>query len=102
MNSQGTSGHKDNKPSYPGKHTSFLTVSLGVGTTKHSHIDLLNESEGEAGDNKIYAERANGIVTQWMKHKPVEIQPVPKFEKSVFDMKYTDKKEMPNAFQRRK
>ena len=38
-----------------------------------------DDSEGEAGDAKIYAEKAGGI------------NPIPKFEKSVFDMKYEQK-----------
>lgn len=35
-----------------------------------------DESEGEAGDARMYAEKAGGM------------NPMPKFEKSVFDMKY--------------
>jgi hypothetical protein len=38
-----------------------------------------DESEGEAGDAHIYADKARGL------------NPVPKFEKSVFDMKYESK-----------
>ena len=37
------------------------------------------ESEGEAGDARIYADKAGGL------------NPIPKFEKSVFDMKYEQK-----------
>jgi hypothetical protein len=45
----------------------------------------MNESEGEAGDTRVYAER--GIKLAEAK----EVEPMPKFEKSVFDMKYTEK-----------
>jgi hypothetical protein len=36
----------------------------------------MDESEGEAGDARMYADKAGGL------------NPIPKFEKSVFDMKY--------------
>ena len=42
------------------------------------------ESEGEAGDARIYAERASGTKGGVGGEGP----PLPKFEKSVFDMKY--------------
>jgi len=50
-------------------------------------MNARDESEGEAGDARIYAERANGA-------KMVQnAEPVPKFEKSVFDMKYNEKQQ---------
>ena len=42
------------------------------------------ESEGEAGDARIYAERANGAKGMNGQHQG----PLPRFERSVFDMKY--------------
>jgi hypothetical protein len=60
-------------------------------------MNARDESEGEAGDARIYAERANGA-------KMVAVQnaePVPKFEKSVFDMKYNEKQQQPENFQNR-
>ena len=41
---------------------------------RYAQIDLQNDSEGEIGDNKIYAERANG-----MKLFVPNTDPVPKF-----------------------
>jgi|TARA_B110000285_G_C15102546_1_gene605862 hypothetical protein len=48
---------------------------------KYQQLDY-NDSEGEAGDTKIYAARANGM------SKQLGTNPIPKFENSVFDMKY--------------
>ena len=45
-------------------------------------MESQNESEGEAGDAKMYAARANGM------SKQLGSNPIPKFENSVFDMKY--------------
>ena len=42
------------------------------------------ESEGEAGDARMYAERANGAKGMNGQHQG----PLPRFERSVFDMKY--------------
>lgn len=50
-------------------------------------MNARDESEGEAGDTRVYAERANGVRAA----APQEVEPMPKFEKSVFDMKYTEK-----------
>lgn len=46
---------------------------------------LIEESEGEAGDNGIYAQWAGGTVD--------DTKPMPKFEKSVFDLKYQKDKQ---------
>jgi len=48
-------------------------------TTKLQKQQTQDESEGEAGDAKMYAQKAGGV------------NPIPKFEKSVFDMKYEQK-----------
>lgn len=50
---------------------------------KHQQLDNYNDSEGEAGDAKMYAARANGMSKQIANNNPI-----PKFENSVFDMKY--------------
>ena len=50
-------------------------------------MNARDESEGEAGDARSYAERANGAKMASVQN----VEPVPKFEKSVFDMKYNEK-----------
>ena len=50
-----------------------------------------NDSEGEAGDSRMYAMKANGL-SPFIQNKDAETIK-PKFEQSVFDMKYENKKQ---------
>lgn len=81
---------------------------LGV---KHTNVDLQNESEGEAGDTRLFhksivsatAANPGAFMPPYPPQKVGKGTPsttqdklglnVPKFEQSVFDMKYSDKKQ---------